>query len=84
MSAASARPQSAPAIALFRLQPANTGPFSARQLVNSLAYPMDLLGRSLLIVLFMWIFMNLWRVTYGSAGRPLHRRPNALRTQCGT
>ncbi len=38
------------------------------QLVNSLAYPMDLLGRSLLIVLFMWIFMNLWRVTYGSTG----------------
>ena len=38
------------------------------QLVNSLAYPMDLLGRSLLIVLFMWIFMNLWRVTYGATG----------------
>ena len=38
------------------------------QLLNSLAYPMDLLGRSLLIVLFMWIFMNLWRVTYGATG----------------
>ena len=38
------------------------------QLVNSLAYPIDLLGRSLLIVLFMWIFMNLWRVTYGATG----------------
>ena len=38
------------------------------QLLNSLAYPIDLLGRSLLIVLFMWIFMNLWRVTYGAAG----------------
>ena len=38
------------------------------QLVNSLAYPMDLLGRSLLIVLFMWIFMNLWRVAYGATG----------------
>lgn len=38
------------------------------QLVNSLAYPIDLLGRSLLIVLFMWIFMNLWRVTYGASG----------------
>ena len=25
------------------------------QLLNSLAYPIDLLGRSLLIVLFMWI-----------------------------
>ena len=38
------------------------------QLVNSLAYPIDLLGHSLLIVLFMWIFMNLWRVTYGATG----------------
>lgn len=38
------------------------------QLVNSLAYPIDLLGRSLLMVLFMWIFMNLWRVTYGAQG----------------
>ena len=38
------------------------------QLVNSLAYPIDLIGRSLLIVLFMWIFMNLWRVTYGATG----------------
>ena len=38
------------------------------QLVNSLAYPIDLLGRSLLIVLFMWIFMNLWQVTYGATG----------------
>ena len=38
------------------------------QLLNSLAYPIDLLGRSLLIVLFMWIFMNLWRVTYGATG----------------
>ena len=38
------------------------------QLLNSLAYPVDLLGRSLLIILFMWIFMNLWRVTYGATG----------------
>lgn len=38
------------------------------QLLNSLAYPIDLLGRSLLIILFMWIFMNLWRVTYGATG----------------
>ncbi len=51
--------------------PASAGKYWAvfrTQLVNSLAYPMDLLGRSLLIVLFMWIFMNLWRVTYGSTG----------------
>ena len=38
------------------------------QLLNSLAYPADLLGRSLIIVVFMWVFMNLWRVTYGATG----------------
>ena len=38
------------------------------QLRNSFAYPMDILGRSIIIVLFMWIFMNLWRVTYGAMG----------------
>ncbi|RME60766.1 MAG: ABC transporter permease [Caldilineae bacterium] len=38
------------------------------QLQNSLAYPMDLLARSLMIVIFMWVFVNLWRVTYGAAG----------------
>ena len=54
-----------------RSLPATAGKYWAvfrTQLINSLAYPMDLLGRSLLIVLFMWIFMNLWRVTYGSTG----------------
>ena len=57
--------------ARHRSLPASAGKYWAvfrTQLVNSLAYPMDLLGRSLLIVLFMWIFMNLWRVTYGSTG----------------
>ena len=44
------------------------------QLLNSLAYPIDLLGRSLLIILFMWIFMNLWRVTYGATGARLDCR----------
>lgn len=38
------------------------------QLLNSLAYPADLFSRSISMGLFMWIFMNLWRVTYGAMG----------------
>lgn len=38
------------------------------QLQNSFAYPMDLLARSVTILLFMWVFVNLWRVTYGAMG----------------
>ena len=37
-------------------------------LSNSLAYPGELIGRSLLIVPFMWIFFQLWKVTFGAAG----------------
>lgn len=37
-------------------------------LINSLAYPGELIGRSLMIVPFMWIFHQLWRVTFGAAG----------------
>lgn len=37
-------------------------------LVNSLAYPMELLARSIMIVMFMWIFYQLWRVTFAAAG----------------
>ncbi len=38
------------------------------QLVNALAYPGELFWRSLAIVLFLWVFANLWRVTYQAAG----------------
>jgi ABC-2 type transport system permease protein len=38
------------------------------QLTNSLAYPAELLGRSLVILPFMWIFYQLWRVTFMAAG----------------
>lgn len=38
------------------------------QLVNSLAYPAELIWRSLAIVLFLWIFTQLWRVTFANAG----------------
>ena len=37
-------------------------------LVNSLAYPGELIGRSLMIVPFMWIFYQLWKVTFQAAG----------------
>ena len=37
-------------------------------LINSLAYPGELLGRSLIILPFMWIFHQLWQVTFAAAG----------------
>ncbi len=39
------------------------------QLINSAAYPLDLAARSILIVLFMWIFAHLWEATYRSMGQ---------------
>lgn len=38
------------------------------QVANSLAYPGELLGRSLIILPFMWIFHQLWQVTFAAAG----------------
>jgi ABC-2 type transport system permease protein len=37
-------------------------------LVNSLAYPGELVGRSLMILPFMWIFYQLWHVTFAASG----------------
>ncbi len=37
-------------------------------LINSLAYPGELIGRSLMIVPFMWIFYQLWNVTFHASG----------------
>ena len=37
------------------------------QVVNSLAYPGELIGRSLIIIPFMWIFYQLWSVTFQAA-----------------
>ncbi|HET7142852.1 MAG TPA: ABC-2 family transporter protein, partial [Anaerolineales bacterium] len=37
-------------------------------LINSLAYPAELVGRSLMIIPFMWIFYQLWKVTFNAAG----------------
>jgi ABC-2 type transport system permease protein len=38
------------------------------QLLDSLAYPADLFSRSISMGLFMWVFLNLWRVTYTATG----------------
>lgn len=37
-------------------------------LLNSLAYPGEIIGRSLLIVPFMWVFYQLWNVTFKASG----------------
>lgn len=38
------------------------------QMTNSLAYPGELVGRSLMIIPFMWIFAQLWKVTFAASG----------------
>ena len=37
-------------------------------IVSSMAYPGELVGRSLIMVPFMWIFFQLWKVTFAAAG----------------
>jgi len=37
-------------------------------LINNLAYPGELIGRSLLMIPFMWVFFQLWKVTFSAAG----------------
>lgn len=37
-------------------------------LINSLAYPGELIGRSLIMVPFMWIFFQLWKITFAAGG----------------
>jgi ABC-2 type transport system permease protein len=38
------------------------------QLVNSLAYPGEIIWRSLAIIIFLWVFTYLWQVAYSKAG----------------
>ena len=38
------------------------------QLLNSLVYPLDLVGRALSILVFLWVFIHLWRTVFASAG----------------
>lgn len=39
------------------------------QFANSLVYPLDLVGRSLSILIFLWVFVHLWRTAFASAGQ---------------
>ena len=47
-------------------------------LLNSLAYPGELIGRSLMIVPFMWIYYQLWNVTFSAAGTDVINGMTAL------
>jgi len=38
------------------------------QLLNRLAYPADLLGHGLSIIIYLWVFIFLWRTTYRVMG----------------
>jgi len=38
------------------------------QLLNRLAYPADLLGHGLTIIIYLWVFIFLWRTTYRTMG----------------
>ena len=48
-------------------------------LINSLAYPGELVGRSLMIIPFMWIFYQLWKVTFSAAGADVIERTHPPR-----
>ncbi len=39
------------------------------QIINSAAYPLDLAARSLMIVMFMYVFLHLWDATYRALGQ---------------
>lgn len=39
------------------------------QLAQTAAYPADVAARSLSIVVFMWVFIHLWRATYAATGQ---------------
>jgi len=44
------------------------GSIFTAQLANGLTYPLDLLGRALSIVVFLWVFLHLWRSVYATDG----------------
>ncbi len=37
-------------------------------LLNSLAYPAELIARSGMILIFMWVFFQLWRIVFSNSG----------------
>ncbi len=53
----------------LRRSVAKYGAIAGTQLANTAAYPVDLAGRSVTIVMFLFIFLQLWRATYQSAGQ---------------
>ena len=38
------------------------------QLLTTLAYPADLVGHGFTIVIYLWVFIFLWRITYRAMG----------------
>ncbi len=44
------------------------GAIMRTQVANSLVYPLDLVGRALSILIFLWVFVHLWRTAFASAG----------------
>jgi len=44
------------------------GAIAGTQVQNSLAYPLDLAGRALSILLFLWVFVHLWEKAFAGAG----------------
>lgn len=61
------RPPAPPAVRVMRSIRKYWSIFTT-QMINSLAYPGELIGRSLTIIPFMWIFAQLWRVTFAASG----------------
>jgi ABC-2 type transport system permease protein len=53
----------------WRAGPAKYAAVLRTQLAHGLAFPADLALRSLAIVIFMWVFIHLWRTTYAGAGQ---------------
>lgn len=56
---------------MLRKQIAKYAAILQAQLANSAAYPLDLATRSIMIILFVWIFAHLWDATYRSVGESI-------------
>jgi ABC-2 type transport system permease protein len=56
------------ALAASRASVGKYGQIARVQLAFSLAYPLDLAARSLTILIFLWVFVHLWRATYAASG----------------
>jgi len=63
------RPAEGGARRSWRAGPAKYAAVFRTQLAQGLAFPADLALRSLAIVIFMWVFVHLWRATYAGAGQ---------------